>query len=428
MSMRMFFFAATTGVEPIEFLEMGTDNDATGGNNATFNFTATLQEGDVVITAVAADNIAGGQDGIPTGYTSLDSNLGSSVHAQCAYKQMGGTPDTSVTIPYLSDGRCNAYHYRIYRNVDKSTPIDATTTSATGDSANPDPASITTTKDGAYVVCFAFCDDDVITGATYPSGYDNGQWVDGGRPAGNNASLVSADKKVETAGAENPGTFAPTGFNDVWRCTTVALRPLPIPIGGGGTPSIRSGAAVDTGSGGTLTLDVPTHSEGDLLVACMGGSFSGGSNWTQASWTEAYDRSGTGGLGVFYKTATGSEPSTYAFSNTNSNNYSGVIIAIQNGAWGQAGSADATDNDTGLAAPSITVGSGAGGDQLLLAVFQNNSSGGIGTPTGMTDVIDYTSNPALLICEEMVSAGATGTRTITSGEGDTAILLEINST
>lgn len=166
------------------------------------------------------------------------------VNACLMRKVQGGTPDTTVRFRDAGGGSYAWGGVAIALiGVDTTTPEDATTTTATGiDAEDPDPPSITTVTNGAWVLAFGFTSEgDNVSNA--PSGYSN--LVDNGVGFGNNNWTMAATKEVATAGAEDPGAFTdPTGdTGDSWVAFTVAARPAG---GGGSTYTLDADAAAYT--------------------------------------------------------------------------------------------------------------------------------------------------------------------------------------
>lgn len=186
-------------------------------------------EGDLVICAIGAMDAPGSNQAMsistPSGYTEVadlfadsslyDTNLG------VYYKLQGSTPDTSITIPNYGTTRAIAY---VLRGVHQTTPIDATTTTATGPSGGAlNPPSITTATANSWVIaigCASFG-----TSATAPSGYSNLANTPTGAP--NPPLILIARKLVAAAGAEDPASFG-IGYtppsNEAWCAATMAIR------------------------------------------------------------------------------------------------------------------------------------------------------------------------------------------------------------
>lgn len=213
--------------------------NSASGNSADLNISltaltggsgSTALEGDIVIAANGIVTNAGGVAGITTsGYTSIvavsvvDTNR---TGLAVAYKVMGATPDTTVTVKGSGDAtRAANGVVHVWRNIN-STPIDVTTTTATGtNSGVPNPPSITPTTSGAIVVVVGASAQNSGGTPSAPTGYTNlkGSSSDPGGTAG----LLGIASKAWTSGAEDPGTFG--GFEshtaDSWCAASIALRP-----------------------------------------------------------------------------------------------------------------------------------------------------------------------------------------------------------
>lgn len=176
--------------------------------------------GDIVLAFGAAHLSVG----INTaGYTSIYADALMVV----SYKIMGATPDTSV----VGEGGGNANHCSVYgamvfREVDPTTPMDATATSATGSTSNPNPPAITPTTNDAAVVIFATSnvfDASIAVPANY-----SGLVQSTGNDV-NDMSGAAAYRLGRSAGvSEDPAAFGTWSLGN-WIAVTVALRPLRIP-------------------------------------------------------------------------------------------------------------------------------------------------------------------------------------------------------
>jgi len=170
----------------------------------------------------------------PTGYTELFDLYGNDtydVNFSLSYKVMGSTPDTSVTCTGTTGATavtCLAY---VWRGVDTSTPLDVTSTSATGiDLAIPDAPAITPVTQGAMVLAFGGS-SGYDTAVTVPTGYSNGVHI-AGTDTTNDAVSTAAAKLWSGSGAENPAVWGgwTTSTNNTWIAATVALRPDRKPV------------------------------------------------------------------------------------------------------------------------------------------------------------------------------------------------------
>jgi hypothetical protein len=176
-------------------------------------------------------------------------------------------------------------------------------------------------------------------------------------------------------------------------------------------------------STGSLTISVtkPTLAQvGDIALGFS--QIPGGSDsWTNPSgWTEIFDGSLGNGTGEISYGTVGSSDTSYTFtSNASGQLKCAVVAAFRNATYGVIGTmatATSTASSITMASPGIIVG-----------FFRSNSSGvTIGLPASMTPIASDSdaSGASWVLGYEVVSAGATGTRTATnSGSGKAAVLV-----
>lgn len=170
---------------------------------------------------------------VTSGYTTIASlysfrNLGNSTSYLSAYKFMGATPDTSITIA----GEYNAVTGRtttvsVWRGVDITTPLDVTPTTAILNSSRPNAPAITPITTGAVVVIATSLSSDtnnrVIT--TSPTGYSNEIFVNATASSNDNYGIMSS--KFWISGTEDPGQWlmGSSTNSDTWAAVSIALRP-----------------------------------------------------------------------------------------------------------------------------------------------------------------------------------------------------------
>lgn len=196
------------------------------GNSSTASFDITLTgtaSGDVCYV-----NQCGCATAIyPSGYTGLTTiQLDGTTRYFNTSRKVFTAADSSVTIP-ASQGASvgNAAIAIVLRGVN-ATPEDATTTTASNITGQPDNASITTVTNNALVIAAFGAIVDADGTYTAPSGYSNntGTWGDGTIDMGVGlATLVKT-----TAGAEDPGAWSGVTFAagiPYWGASTVAVRP-----------------------------------------------------------------------------------------------------------------------------------------------------------------------------------------------------------
>lgn len=181
------------------------------------------------------------------------------------YYRRADTEPSSYTWTLSASGRGLMGAMQAYRNVDSDEPFDAARTTATGSSGQPNPPSITTVIDRAWVVAAGMSDDD--TGYTsLSSGYVERVKFGDDSGSGDGASLGICDLLVAAAGATDPGAFS-SSDSEEWAAVTMALKQA--------TPFVAETSEND-GSGTSLTVS-HTFTAGDnkKLIVFAGGEHSG---------------------------------------------------------------------------------------------------------------------------------------------------------
>jgi hypothetical protein len=194
---------------------------AANGADVTLTLPGGIAENDLV--CVFGGSYQGFAAGVSTsGYTENTDYIGTTMELSFSYKKMGASPDASVTgIGTGNSSLASAYVAMVFRGVDTSTPIDATTVTTEGSGSSPNSASITTVTDGAAVIS-AVISDNQDTSVTAPTGY--GDTANGNASDLLSTTVAAAWKAVSPAGAENPEPWT-AWSNREWSGLTVALRP-----------------------------------------------------------------------------------------------------------------------------------------------------------------------------------------------------------
>ena len=201
-----------------------TEGSAIDDADITLDLTAiSLLENDVVVIAASGGTVAPAMT--TAGYTQTGVNAG-----LLAWKRMSASPDSSALIDITGTGGAvaSAAVAIAFRGVDTTTAMDATITSATGSSTNPDSPSITTVTDGAAVIS-AMASLVSDASVTAPSGY--GDQVDINSSDTLSATAGMAWLTKASAGAENPASWTNVSTG-AWVAFTVALRPVAAPPAG----------------------------------------------------------------------------------------------------------------------------------------------------------------------------------------------------
>ena len=179
----------------------------------------------------------------------------------------------------------------------------------------------------------------------------------------------------------------------------------------------ESTTQVTTGSS-TVVVNKPTGTvDGDLMIMVGAvGSLAAGRTWTgDTGWTEVADQGAIPNLRIAYKIAGSSEPSSYTFT-ISSGTTAGIaasILTYRYAAYDTIGSF--TTSTDPLVLPSVTAS--ANTSVLIAAGVRAAASITLGTPTGMTARVTENDGtaPSYKICDQSINAGATGTRSMSTG-------------
>lgn len=216
--------AASAGV--ITFVDSATGSSS-DGTDLTVTLPGTTAANDIVIAMSQSHSGDTTDSGTvsTSGYTNVvDLNYGTNRRTRAYWKAMGGSPDASVTFNGTDNSiRGLAGVVLVFRGVNTSTPIDATTTTATGVGGAPDCPSITPTNNNCAIVACAGSDGLDATFSA-PTNYSTPVFtsVDVSIDA-----QMAASYRILVGGAgspENPSSFTGWGAAN-WGAGTIALRP-----------------------------------------------------------------------------------------------------------------------------------------------------------------------------------------------------------
>jgi hypothetical protein len=212
-----------------------TTFDISGTDNFGNSFGG-LQQDDLVIVATGWVQ-ASGTDGNPgvtsAGWTEV-ADLYTGGNRTCnfavAYKVMGATPDSIVTVSSGGTLMITAIH--AFRNINTTTPLDATSTTATSTgNILVDGPSITTVTDNAVAItCGMFGSSNMNPFSTYgPPTVNIADSSFGGPNFPTNtiyAGSTHTVHRVTTAGAYNVAAWSlAADSNGTWAAVTLAIRP-----------------------------------------------------------------------------------------------------------------------------------------------------------------------------------------------------------
>lgn len=255
------------------------------GTGATYNLDLTALTGGSDSAAAAGDVVV-----VTTGYaTTSNIDLSVSGYTELAdlyanddrdanmfvgYKVMGGSPDTSITVPGANNAaNGGATVVQVWRGVDPNTPIDAATTTATGTGASKgNQPNITCVTSGAVAIACIFGTADASPVAFTPvATWNNGvAFTDYSLTTTGTGSTMSAWTGAQALFNISPNVSAqPTGgwgagetsASDSWTAATIALRPA-APY----APVHQATGTAVSATTGALTVAWPTHAVGDVAL------------------------------------------------------------------------------------------------------------------------------------------------------------------
>lgn len=181
--------------------------------------------GDIVIASVAFYSVTDINITTNTsGYTEIgdyavfDNSLDVTLNLG-VYRKVLSSSETSVQFN-LGGGHTNiSMVAHVWRNIDPTTPLDATTTSANGTGV-PDSPSITTVTENSVVIAVG---SGSYSSPSSPSGMENYFTTSSG---GFGPRLSFASIFRQSAGSYDPPVFGGSSSSLRWLSATIALRPV----------------------------------------------------------------------------------------------------------------------------------------------------------------------------------------------------------
>jgi hypothetical protein len=188
------------------------------------------QEGDCVVLACFHGTNANRAISITsagwTGINGIYANDTYDINAFVGVKVMGATPDPSVTFNFGGDSTGRPVLYRIYRNVDPTTPLDVAipTPTALSNTTISDPPAITPITTGAMLVIFGGAAHNDAAAPAFSAPYLSNvhTWQ-------NNTVSALAGELLWPGGTYDPAalTISRNSTTDSAAGITLALRPKP---------------------------------------------------------------------------------------------------------------------------------------------------------------------------------------------------------
>jgi signal peptidase I len=426
--------AGCAGSSTIVFETSTTATNTADGEDVTVTRPLGTQVGDLMVAQVAFHTRDfAGTITAPAGWTMVRVDDDATRTMQGVFWKFAGSsePTTYTFTNTTGDtGRSGSGAISVFSGVDTSTPIDA-------DGANVYPSnvtsltapSVTTTVGGTRLLTLVGQRSDGPI--TPPTGMAERYEA----TSSNDNVIEMADQGLTSPGATGTRT-ATSATSRPGVAQTVALRPQQVALVGTGP---TGGAA--NGAAGTIALGRPSGVVADDVliahVALHTHSFDPNPITPPAGWhtiridTDANHVT----AGAFWKRATGSEPSTYTFTNVSGDSTQQAVGAVM--AYRGVDPIDPVDDDAGttnitgtdnVVAPSVTA-SRPGARLLSLVAAYGNSHGPATPPGSMTERYEGTEVSESSVVEilgeaadEVLSAaGASGTRTTSVPGTDTSV-------
>lgn len=410
MLRRMAAMGGAAGDPEVQFVSSSVNRVV--GNN-TITAPTGIQNGDLLV--FIAFHVASTNCTPPAGFTTI---LADGVNPNSIFVavKIAASESGNYSCTYSSGSNSNTAAIFVYRNADTITPIVGAVTRSP--SATVTAASITPSLSGALLAIFAT--ESASTVLTPPSGMT--------QRGANTASIPSlAVYELNPSGTTATGNKTlvwsasadATGVQlQIYKKNTTVTKPT----------FVASANTQNSAASTSLVVNKPAGTQaGDLMVAVMAGGTSSGFTWTgDTGWNELADQSSKPSLRLAYKVAGSSEPASYTFTATANQTLAGCILTYRNAAYDTIGTfLTAT---TPMPAPSI---SPSANYSMLIGAFANGAtSTTCSTPPGMTARVtdNDATTPSYLVAEEIVAAGATGTRTSDIGtisNGGAGILMAL---
>ena len=206
--------------------EAGT---ASAGTTQVINVPSGVQDGDLLLLACCTSDGDTGSVSPNGSWTQIVNNLNTGGSAPSppgisVFWRIASSEPASYTITDTESSGISG-QMLCFTGVDNTTPIDVTTTTATGDSTNANPPSINYADSGAAIVVGSVWDSTTAVFSAVPSGFTSpdGLGAVTGNGGGNGHTMYTAYNLSPTAAPYDPP--ACTSSTEQWAAFTVALRP-----------------------------------------------------------------------------------------------------------------------------------------------------------------------------------------------------------
>jgi hypothetical protein len=415
---------------------------ANGASSVSLTGITGLAEGDLVLVFASEDNSTTSASITSSGWTSLvNGAFINNIEHSIAYKVMGATVDTSVSIASTID----AITVIALRNVEYTARSGFVSNGFTN-SATIDPASITATDSDSVVLVLSAIDDDSSTISSPSTGYTTA--VQDGRVGGSNAIMY---KTGVSAGTEDPDTvtwssndaiiaytlvLSPTSSvtygnyknSGIWSMDAVyeLLKPLPVGLYASGS---------DTATALSDGFTFPFSASSGNIVLAFSSRTSGGVNSFSVSdsagntYTRVIEETQSNGLtvaAIFVSTLTSpvvSGSTTLTITTTGADTEEAGVGFFHIGDYSSTPTSSSQPTPTATLSESVTMSTG-GLVFHVIATGLTSPPTGLSSSTGFTKLLEnaQTGSSTYVFYDNSGSTGTvTNTVAITSGNWSSAM-------
>ena len=427
-STEQYITGSTTGTPSI----VGTAS-ASGASSVSLTGITGLAEGDLVVVFASEDDSTAPAVITSTGWTILvNGAFTNSIEHSIAYKVMGATVDTSISIQTTIDA-ITVIALRDVQYTDISTVVTSLGTTI-------NPQSVTVTDNDSVVLVLSALDDDNSTISSPSTGYTTA--VQDGRLGGSNAIMY---KTGVSAGTEDPGlvtwassdssiaytlVFSPTSTvtygnyknSGIWSMDAVyeLLKPLPAGLYASGS---------DTATALSDGFTFPFSASSGNIVLAFSSRTSGGVNSFSVSdsagntYTRVIEETQSNGLTVAaifvapITSAVVSGSTTLTITTTGDNTSEAGVGFFHIGSYTSTPTSSSQPTPTSTLSESVTMSTG-GLVFHVIATGLNSPPTGLSSSTGFTKLLEnaQTGSSTYVFYDDSGSTGTvTNTVAITSG-------------
>jgi len=188
----------------------------------------TINDGDVILFCLNADNDGDNRDSEPSVDTVIQDTDELSGHVWIAYKVASAAEPSSYQWTFSNEERCVG-EIAVYRGADTTTPLDSRNKNGPGSPSTQGTfSSLTPTQDGCAVVCYISCQEGNVSVPSFSSWpATTTERTDSSTPGGGSGAKSAGHADViQTTATAVSGTVAiGHGDSTSWACHVIAIAP-----------------------------------------------------------------------------------------------------------------------------------------------------------------------------------------------------------